>query len=99
MARMTSHSLGHMIGDVMNRIGRARVFRDALRIQIDRAGLRIHIHVLEHRTEHFRRRVNLRLSVPRESNDLGVATALEVEDAVIRPSMFVIADQLAFRIR
>ena len=30
VARMTGHSLGHMIGDVMNRIGRARVFRDAL---------------------------------------------------------------------
>ena len=43
-------------------------------------------HVLEHRPERARRRVDLRLGLRREPDHLRVAAALEVEDAGRRPS-------------
>jgi len=46
-------------------------------------GLGIHVDVLEHGPEHFGRGVDLRLTGTRQPDDLGVAAALEVEDAGI----------------
>jgi hypothetical protein len=39
--------------------------------------------------------MDLRLGFGRETNDLGVAAVLEVEDAVLAPAMLVVADQAA----
>ena len=50
------------------------------------------------RAEPSRGRVNLRLRLARELDDLRVATALEIEDAGIAPAMLVVADQAALRI-
>ena len=52
-------------------------------------------HVLEHGSEAGRRREDLRLGVRIEADDLGVAAALEVEDALGPPAMLVVADQRA----
>jgi hypothetical protein len=41
---------------------------------------------------------DLRLALLVEVDDLGVAAALEVEDAVVVPAVLVVADQLALRV-
>ena len=56
-------------------------------------------HVLEHRAEASRRRVDLRLGLGGEADHLRVAAALEVEDAVVAPAMLVVADQVPLRDR
>ena len=63
VGRVAGHALGYVIRDEVNRIGGACVLRDALRVQVDRAGLGIHIYVLEHGPEHFRGCVDLRFAL------------------------------------
>ena len=58
----------------------------------------IDLHVLQHRAPHLGGGVDLRLGFLRQLDDLGVAAALEIEEAVLRPAMLVIADQRARRI-
>ena len=77
----------------VERIGRARVLGLALVVEIDLARDRVHHDVLEHRAEALRGREDLRLGLGREADRLGVAAALEIEDAVLRPAVLVIADQ------
>ncbi len=59
---------------------------------------RIEHDVLEHRAEALARGVDRGLGFLRELDALGVAAALEVEDAVGAPAVLVIADQRAVRI-
>ena len=64
---------------------------------MDGAGDGIDHHVLEHRAE-ADGLVDLRLGAGREADDLGVAAALEVEDAVVGPAVLVVADEAAGRV-
>jgi hypothetical protein len=56
-------------------------------------------HVLEHGPETAGGGVDLGLVLGREPDDLGVAAALEVEDALVGPAVLVVADEPAVGIR
>ena len=55
-------------------------------------------HIFHDRAEAFGRRIDLRLRFARELDRLGVAAALEIEDAAAAPPVFVVADERALRI-
>src|SRR5690242_221942 len=83
----------------MQRIRRPRVFRDRLIFELYATRDGVEDHILEDRTEHLRGAVNVRLTLRGEIDHLGVAAALEVEDAFGRPAMLVVADERALTIR
>ncbi len=85
--------LRDVVGDRLQRIGAAGVLGDRVVVQVEASRRRVHDHVLEHRPEGVGRGVDLRLRVGREADDLGVAAALDVEDAVLAPAVLVVADQ------
>ena len=89
---------GRGVGDVIDRIGGAGIFRVGRVVQVQRAGGRVHHHIFQHRAEAFGGRENLRLRLAAQLDDLGIAAAFDVEDAVFAPAMLVIADQRARRI-
>ena len=94
---MPGHT-GHLgIGDRFDRIGRTGVFRDVARLEIDGPRGLIVDHVLEHRAK-ADRIVDLRFLLRREMDALRVTASLDVEDPVIAPAMFVVADQPAGRV-
>jgi len=78
--------------DVRQRIGRSRVLRETLIVVIRLARVRIEDHILQHAAE-ADGVPYARLALAREANRLGVAAALDVENAVPRPAVLVIADQ------
>ena len=82
----------------MERVGRARVLGDRTVVVVDLPGALVEDHVLEDRAEHAGRPVDLGLAGGRETDRLGVAAALEVEDAVVAPAVLVVADQPAVRV-
>ena len=86
------------VGDELERIGGPRVLGLLVRVDVERARALVEDHVLEHRREAVRRRPDLGLGRRRKTNDLGVAAALEVEDAVGRPAVLVVADERARRV-
>src|SRR5712691_2827271 len=59
--------------------------------------VRIDHHVFQNATE-ANRVPDLRLTEFGKTNRLGVTTALDVEDALVRPAMFVVADEPPFQI-
>ena len=76
----------------------ARVFSVIdLILELYAARDRIEDHILEDRAEHLRRAVDVRLALRREIDHLGVAAALEVEDAFGRPPVLVVADEARAR--
>ena len=78
----------------------ARVFSvSCFRVQVQLARVRIDRNVLEDRAEAVRGRVDVRLVDVAQADRLGVAAALEVEDALVAPAVLVVADQDALRIR
>jgi hypothetical protein len=81
---------------VFDRIGDPSVLGLGLVVEIDQAAL-VGDHVLKQGVA-FDGPENFRLAVGREVDALGVATPLEVEDAVVVPAVLVIADQLAGRV-
>src|SRR5204863_4929164 len=54
--------------------------------------------VLQYRAEHLRCAINVRLAFRREVDHLRVATALEVENSIGRPPVFVVTDETAIGI-
>ena len=54
--------------------------------------------IFQHRAEAVGRLPDLWLRLTRKPDDLGIATAFEVEDAAIGPAMLVIANQLPLRV-
>ena len=76
-----------------NRIRRAGIFCQRTIIQINSAGRFIQHHILQNRTEGACGLENLRLLLCRQFDHFGVATPLEIKDAVLTPAMLVIADQ------
>ena len=80
------------------RVGAARVLGEALRREVELAGARVEVDVLEDRPEAARRLEDVRLVHRGEADGLGVAAALEVEDAAVAPAVLVVADQAAPRV-
>ena len=86
------------VRDEVERIGRAGVLGLGRIVVIGDARDRIERHVLQHRAEAVGGVPDLRLGFARELDGLGVAAALEIEDAVRAPAVLVVADQRAVRI-
>ena len=95
---MAGSTAGHVIGDEVNWIGRARVLGDGIVVQVDDSAVRVHDHVFENGPEALGGGVDLGLAFAREPNNLRVAPSLEIEHAVLRPSVFVVADEPACRV-
>ena len=81
------------IGDEVDRIGDAGVLGLGAVVEIQHAGLGVDHHILQHRAEALGGGEDFRLGFARQLDRLGVAAALEIEDAFLRPAMLVIADQ------
>src|SRR4051812_1558257 len=79
-----------------DRIRTARVQRDADVGVVD-FPIILEDNVLEHRTE-TERLENIRLTFVRKVYCLRVATAFDVEDAVVAPDVFVVSDEMTLRI-
>ena len=86
------------VRDVFERVGRAGVLGEARVVVVGHVAGRFQHHVLEHGCPVIRRAPDGGLGVGREADRLGVAAALEIEDALLRPAVLVVAEQSAFRI-
>ena len=84
--------------DEVDRISGARVLGLAVVVVVGNASVRVESHVLKHAAE-AQGVPDLRLVLAGKLDALGVASALEVEDAVRAPSMLVIANEVARRDR
>ena len=82
--------------DVEDRVRHARVLRYGLVGEVDRT-LRAYRHVLEQCVA-ADGVPDVGLVLLREVDDLGVAAALEVEDAVVVPAVLVVTDELTLRV-
>src|SRR5262249_52126412 len=85
--------------DQIDRVGGPRVLGQALVVVVRLPGVWIERDVLQDGAEVVGCGVDLRLRLSRDANRLGVAAALEVEDALVTPSVLVIADQPPGRVR
>ena len=92
---MSAGARRHGVVDELDGISAARVLGQRLIIEIERARVVIHHHVLEHGAKAAGGREDLRLGFRRQPDHLGVATALEVEHAAVAPAVLVVANQLA----
>src|SRR4029077_2810623 len=84
---------------VLNKLDRVRptsVFRDA-RVGIIDIAVLIEDDILEHSTK-SQSLENIRLALGRKINRLCVAAAFDVEDPVIAPNVFVVANEMTLRI-
>ncbi len=81
-----------------DRVRRPSVLSEVVRVKIEHSGACIDRHVLEDGSEPPRGLVNLGLGLRPESNHLGVAAALEIEDAVVAPAVLIVADQRPLRV-
>ena len=96
-ARMAGALRRQRVRDLLELVRGARVLGLRVVVEVEDAAL-VHDDVLEHGAERARRPVDLRLRLGREADHLRVAAAFEVEDAVVRPAVLVVADQVALRI-
>ena len=87
----------HDIVDVEDRVRYAGVLRHGLVREVDLTFL-VHRNVLQQGVG-ADRVPDIGLVLFREVDDFGIASALEVEDAVVVPTVLVVADQLALRRR
>jgi hypothetical protein len=83
------------VRDEVERIGRTGVFGFRSVVEVRHAGVFIEHHVLQHGAEAVAGGEDLRFGFFRQLDALGVAAALEIEDAVIAPAMLVVTDQRA----
>ena len=97
VGRVTGDARDLRVADELDRIGAARVLREAGVAEIDVPVFGIEDDVLQHRAE-VERVEDFRLGFRGQVDRLRVATALDVEDAVVGPDVFVVADELALRI-
>ena len=86
------------IRNEIERIGRARVLGLGGVVVIGNARHRIESDVFQHGAETVGGVPDLGLGLARELDGLGVAAALEIEDAVRAPAVLIVADQRAVRI-
>src|SRR5207245_1428724 len=97
VARVLALAREFGIGNVLQRIGGAGVFGDRGVVEIGPARGGIDNDVFQDAAE-AQRLENLRLVGSGEMNALGIAAALEIEDAVLGPAVLVVADQAALGI-
>ena len=83
------------VRDRLQRIGATHVVGDRVVFEIQLQRVRVKDHVLDHGAETRAGGVDFRLGLGRKVDGLGIAAAFEVEDALVRPAVFVIADQHA----
>src|SRR2546425_355725 len=95
---LTGASRAGGVGDEIERIGRAGIFRLRAVVEIRHAGVRVEHDVFQHRAETLTGGIDLRLGLARQLDALGVAAAFEIEDAVLAPAVLVVADQRALGI-
>ncbi|GIX63970.1 uncharacterized protein BcabD6B2_34050 [Babesia caballi] len=88
----------HHVRDVLQRVRAAGVLRDGAVGVVDLVRHRVVDDVFDHRAE-LDGVEDLRLLLTAEVLALGVAAALDVEDALVRPHVLVVADELARRVR
>src|SRR5665213_4018659 len=93
---MAGHRSGHDVGDEFDRIRGACVFGQRVGVEVERARDRIDHDVLEDRAVAMRGIPDLGLGALRELDGLRVTAAFEVEDAVGRPAVFVVADPVSY---
>ena len=95
---MSRQSRDHGVIDEIHRIGGAGIFGFAAVIVVGNASVRIEDDVFQHASK-AQRIPDLRLVLVREFDALGVASALEVENSIGAPAVFIVADQSPGRIR
>ena len=78
----------------VNGVGHTRVLRNARIVKVHNMGPLVVDHVFQDRAE-TDGVVDLGLLLCRQTDGLGIATALDVEDAIVGPAMFIIAYQMA----
>ena len=93
--RLTAHPRCFDIGNEINRVRGTGVFRQRSIIQIAFTGQGIEHDIFQNRAESLRSGENFRFCLLAEIDHLGIATAFKVEDAIVGPAMFIIADQCA----
>ena len=81
------------IADEVQRVGAAGVLGEPLGVEVELAGHRVDIDVLENRPEASRGREDVGLVHRRQADGLGIAAALEVEHVVAAPAVLVVADE------
>ena len=86
------------IGDVVQGVCAPRVLREGDVVIVNFSAPLIEGHILQH-TAKANGIVNLGLLLPGEVDALGIAAALDVEDALGGPDMFVVPNQLPRRVR
>mmetsp|Transcript_139616 Transcript_139616/g.197703 ORF Transcript_139616/g.197703 Transcript_139616/m.197703 type:complete len:206 (+) Transcript_139616:705-1322(+) len=86
------------IGDVVQGVCTPCVLREGHVVIVNFSAPLIEDHVLQHTAE-ANGIVDLWFLLPREVDALGVAAALDVEDALGSPDMFVVPNQLSRRVR
>ena len=96
IGRMTRDTGNLRVLNELDWICAAGVFRDA-RVGVIDVSIFIEHHVLEHGAE-AQRLKNIRLVFRREVDRLCVTATFDVEDTVVAPNMFVVADEMTFRI-
>ena len=97
--RLAGHPGRVGVADEMERVRAAGVLGEALGVEVELAGRRVDVDVLEHRAEPARRLEDVRLVHRREADRLRVAAALEVEQPGVAPAVLVVADEPALRVR
>ena len=80
------------VGDVLNRVGAAGVFRKGGIVIVDDTGLGVEDNVLEDGTEADGVE-NIGLLLSREANALGIATSLNVEHTLVCPAVLVVTNE------
>lgn len=74
------------VADVLDRVARPRVLRQLCAVIVNLERVRVELDVLEHRAMADRAE-DLRLLVRAQVDALGVAAALDVEDAAVAPAV------------
>ena len=95
---MTRHAALDEVRQEVDGVRGARVLGERLRVEVEPARLRVDHDVLEHGAETVRRFPDLRLRFFRQLDGFRVAAAFEVEHAVVRPAVLVVADERAVRV-
>ena len=86
------------VRDKFQGIGSACVFGDRVIIQINESCDRVKSHVLKDRPKSFGGRVNFRLGRFGKSDHFGVASAFEVEHAIVAPAVLIVPNETAGRV-
>lgn len=97
VARVGADARNARVVDVVDWVRRARVFSHGIRVKVNGARVLVKHDILQDRAKPDGA-PNFGLLRRFEADALGIAPALDVEHAVVRPAVFVVADQRARRV-